>query len=70
MKATAVCYQAKLAGGGGGGGSSFVIPIATSTSSGLSNRTASSQGGQVMITYEPMNDSCPSPLVASPTFTG
>jgi hypothetical protein len=53
--------------GGGGGGSSFAVANATNVSSGPSTRSAD---GQVTITYDPSTDSCPTPVVVTPKFTG
>ena len=52
---------------GGGGGSSFVIPTGTITSAFAANQNGN---GQVTITYDPTTDSCPTPLVVAPRFTG
>jgi hypothetical protein len=52
---------------GGGGGSSFVATGATNVSS---TTLSSPTGGQVTITYDPVTDSCATPVVVAPRFTG
>jgi hypothetical protein len=53
-----------VSAGGGGGGSSFGPASATSV---VSSRTGD---GQVTISYDPSTDSCPTPIVVAPRFTG
>ena len=55
-------------GFGGGGGSSFVSPDASSV---VSNTFNPDLDGLVVVTYDPVTDTCAAPVVVlEPRFTG